>query len=59
MKIKLKKKWSRAKTDENGVIVGWDDFKVGDVVPVSKAVVKQLHPDMFDVVKEKKANDSR
>jgi len=42
VKIKLKATWSRAKTNKDGRIIGWDDFKPGDEVDVDKDTAEAL-----------------
>lgn len=34
--IRLKVNWSRAKTDSSDIIIGWDDYHVGDVVEIEE-----------------------
>jgi len=53
MKVKLKRPWSRAKTDEEGRIIGWDDFEAGDVVEVSKKELEYLDKDHYEELKPK------
>ena len=42
MKVKLKASWSRTKTNKDGRIIGWDDFKPGDEVDVDKDTAEAL-----------------
>ena len=54
MKIKLNKPWSRAKTDKEGRIIGWEDFKAGDVVEVSKKELKYFLEGEYELIGKKK-----
>lgn len=53
MKIKLKKAWSRARTNRDGRIIGWDDYEAGDVVEVTKKELEYLG-DRYEIVDEVK-----
>ena len=55
MKIKLKKAWSRAKTNKDGKIINWDDYKAGDIVEVSKKELEYFNEADYEILEEKKA----
>jgi len=38
LKIQLKCAWSKAKTNAEGVITGWDDYKIGDIIEVNEPI---------------------
>jgi hypothetical protein len=38
LKIQLKCAWSRAKTNDAGIIVGWSDYTKGDIVEVTEPI---------------------
>lgn len=58
MKVLFLMDYSRAKTNDKGEIVGWEDYKTGSVHSVPPRVAKQLEREgIAEPVKEKKAKE--
>jgi len=51
LKIRLNCAWSRAKTNSDGIIIGWDDYKAGDIVEVHEPI--PLNDTEYEQIEEK------
>lgn len=51
-RIRLKIKWGRAKTDDSGKIIGWNDYVPGDVIEIDEKR-NPLNATDYDIVKQK------
>ena len=58
LQARLKINWSRAKTDADGRIIGWDDYRIGDVIEVSEKDISSFSSDAYEIIIQEKVQKS-